>query len=353
MIARLHHAISVLLVCFLFPFSVRAEFSLKVGFILPLSGEWASLGQGIRDAAVLAQEDLRAEGMHIELFFEDNRGDLATSARLGSTLVTVTKVDALVSILSGVGTLLRPIANRAGVLHIGICSEPEVADGSYSFVNYLTAEQGVAKFLEHYPRAVGAEKPLAIFSVQESGFIRVVRALEQRPSDGVKVVAVEIFEKGTTDFRSMLLRVSSKKPGAFLILGLSPEIELLAKQARALGITVPFTSIEAFGLATDRSPFEGGWFVDSATPHKEFRERFQRRYGRPVTPGVGHAYDTLQMLAAAFRADTRGEAIQRFRAISDFTGVTGQLTVQPQGVIWSEASLKAIENGEPVSIHPR
>jgi len=340
-------------VCFLFPFSVRADFSLKVGFILPLSGEWASLGQGIRDAAVLAQEDLRAEGMHIELFFEDNRGDLATSARLGSTLVTVTKVDALVSILSGVGTLLRPIANRAGVLHIGICSEPEVADGSYSFVNYLTAEQGVAKFLEHYSRAVGSEKSLAILAAQESGFIRIVRALEERARGQVQVGAVELFEKGTTDFRSMLLRVSSKKPGALLILGLSPEIELLAKQARALGITAPFTSIEAFGLANDTAPFEGGWFVDSATPHKEFRERFQRRYGRAVTPGAGHSYDSLRMLAAAFQADTRTEALQRFRAISDFTGVTGKLTVQPQGVIWSEASLKVIEKGEPVLIRSR
>jgi ABC-type branched-subunit amino acid transport system substrate-binding protein len=223
----------------------------------------------------------------------------------------------------------------------------------YSFVNYLTAEQGVAKFLEHYRRAVGTEKALAIFSAHESGFIRIVRALEQRPSSDVKVVAVEFFEKGTTDFRSMILRVSKKKPGAFLILGLSPEIELLAKQVRALGFTVPFTSIEAFGLANDKSPFEGGWFVDSATPHKEFRDKFQRRYHRTVTPGVGHAYDTLQMLAYAFRADTRSEAIRRFRTISDFAGVTGKLTVQPQGVIWSEASLKVIQQGEPVLKHSR
>jgi hypothetical protein len=68
---------------------------------------------------------------------------------------------------------------------------------------------------------------------------------------------------------------------------------------------------------------------------------------------VGHSYDTVQMLAYAFRADTRGDAIQRFRAISDFLGVTGPLTVQRNGVIWSDASLKVIKNGNPELIQDR
>jgi branched-chain amino acid transport system substrate-binding protein len=280
------------------------------------------------------------------LYFEDNRGDLATSARLSSKLVTVDKVDALVSIISGVGALLRPVANQAKILHIGICSDPEVADGSFSFVNYLTAEQGVAKFIEYYRVAVGRQKSLATFALNESGFLRIVRALEARVSGEIELVGAETFDRGTTDFRSMLLRVSSRKPDAILLLGLSPEIELVARQARALGITVPFVSIEGFGLAHDKSPFEGAWFVDSAVPDEEFGVRYQQRYARAVTPGVGHSYDTVKMLAHAFRAATQADAIQRFRTISNFTGVTGKLNVQPNGVIWSEASLKVIKSGK-------
>ncbi len=348
----LHYILAIILLL-LCPLSARADVGLKVGFILPLSGEWAFLGEGVRDGALLAQEDLKEAGEKVALYFEDNGGDLATSARLGSKLVTTNKVDALVSIISGVGSLLRPVANQSKILHIGICSEPEVADGSFSFVNYLTAEQGVAKFLEYYKVAMGARKSLAIFSLNESGFMRIARALEASSGSEVKLVATEAFDKGTTDFRSVLLRVSRKRPDALLILGLSPEIELLAKQARALGITAPFVSIEGFGLANDKSPFEGGWFVDSAVPNEEFRNKFQRRYGRIVTPGVGHSYDTVRMLAHAFQAETHSDAIERFRAISNFIGVTGKLTVQSNGVIWSEASLKVIKNGKPELIQSR
>ncbi len=344
---QLHCYILLILFLLLRPVYAIADIGLKVGFILPLTGEWAPLGEGIRDGALLAQEELKAAGTPIELHFEDNRGDLATSVRLGAKLVTTGKVDALVSIISGVGTLLRPVANQARILHIGICSEPEVADGNFSFVNYLTAEQGVAKFLEYYKVAVGSQRSLAIFSLNEAGFVRIIRALEARSGNEVRLVATETFDKGTVDFRSLLIRTTSKKPEAFLILGLSPEIEILARQARSLGIAVPFVSIEGFGLANDKSPFEGGWFVDSAVPHEEFRERFQQRYGRVVTPGVGHSYDTIRMLAYAFRADTRSDAIQRFRTISGFEGVTGKLNVQPNGVIWSGASLKMIKNGRP------
>jgi branched-chain amino acid transport system substrate-binding protein len=353
MLSRLRHSIFLILLILLSQRSAIADIGLKVGFILPLSGEWALLGEGIRDGALLAQEDLKEAGVPVELYFEDNRGDLATSARLGSKLVNTDKVDALVSIISGVGNLLRPIANQAKILHIGICSEPEVADGNFSFVNYLTAEQGVAKFLAHYKVVMGAQRSLAIFSLNESGFMRIVHTLKKSVGSEVKVVATETFDKGATDFRSMLIRVRSRRPDAVLLLGLSPEIELLARQARALGVTVPFISIEGFGLANDKSPFEGGWFVDSAVPNEEFRERFLQRYERTVTPGVGHSYDTVRMLVHAFRADTRNDALQRFRAISDFAGVTGKLQVQGNGVIWSEASLKVIKNGQPELIQSR
>jgi ABC-type branched-subunit amino acid transport system substrate-binding protein len=121
----------------------------KIGFILPLSGDLAFLGNGIRNGALLAKEDIEKQGGSLDLIFEDNRGDLATSARFGSKLVNSDSVTAIVSIISGVGAILKPLAVKAQVLHIGICSDPDVADGRFSFVNYLTAEQGVKRYLQY------------------------------------------------------------------------------------------------------------------------------------------------------------------------------------------------------------
>lgn len=331
----------------------------KIGFILPLSGEWAFLGNGIRDGAKLAQEDAAGSAVSPELLFEDNAGNLASSATAASKLINVARADALVTIISGVGKLVKPMADQAQVIHVGICSDTEVADGQFSFVNYLTAAQGAAKYVEYFPRAFGPGKSVGIFALNEAGFQKIVQELRQRNPEGLRIGFVENFEKGLTDFRPLLLRHSAEAPDALLLLGLSPEIELIARQSREVGKAYPLTSIESFGLAADRTVFEGAWFVDSAVPNAQFRERFKSRYGTAVTPGTGHAYDTVRMLLAAFEAaatrspeEFRDQAAQHFRSLTGFAGTIGVLSVHRDGVIWSEASVKRIVRGQPEPVEP-
>ena len=327
----------------------------KIGFVLPLSGDWAFLGNGIRDGALLAQQDLEKQGQELSLIFEDNQGDMAASVTSGKKLVEIQKVDALISIISGVGKLLKPLASQGNIINIGICSDTEVADGRNSFINYLTAEQGVSKFIQYF----GHGKSLGIFALNESGFQRIVSVLRQQRATNLEILFEDSFDKGISDFRPLLIKRAKLRPDALLVLGLSPEIETLVKQARTLGISTPVTSIEGFGLASDKSPFEGAWFIDSAVPHSEFQARFAKIFGREVTPGVGHSYDSVMMLASVFKtAVTSGggvdhtKAVSAFRQIHNFPGVTSQLRVQPDGIIWSDASVKVIKNGKPELVVP-
>jgi len=323
-----------------------------VGFVLPLSGDWSFLGNGIRDGALLAGKDLEGKGVRLDLLFEDNAGELARSAAIASELINLQKVDALVSIISGVGKLLKPLASNAKVINVGICSDTDVADGQFSYINYLTSEQGVSKYLDYFSRYFPAGHSLGVFSMNEAGFQRIVGQLVKSAPGRVEIRFIENFDKGISDFRSILLRAGRRKAYVFLVLGLSPEIELLARQAGNLRMNNPITSIEAFGLASDKSAFEGAWFIDSAVPTREFRERFRKAYGREVTPGVGHSYDTIMLLAeAAHRCASRNTACssqqlaEALREIKDFPGSIGVVTVRNYGVIWSDASVKVIRNG--------
>jgi branched-chain amino acid transport system substrate-binding protein len=234
---------------------------LKVGFILPLSGDWAFLGNGVRDGARMAQDDLRARGTAIELLFEDNRGELAPSATIASRLISERGVHAIVTMISGVGKIVQPLAANASIAHIGICSDTDVADGRNNFINYLTAEQGTAKFIEHFSRTF-PQGSLGIFALNEAGFERIVRELTRQSLGKLTIVRIEHYNKGTNDFRSQLMKMKSLKPDSILLLGLSPELEIIAKQARTLQLGIPFVSIEGFGLAADKSYFEGQWFID-------------------------------------------------------------------------------------------
>ena len=341
--------LTLALLSLLSPNLSMAGTGLKLGF----------LGNGIRDGALLAGKDLEGKGVSLTLIFEDNAGELARSAAIASELINLQKVDALVSIISGVGKLLKPIAEKAKVINVGICSDTDVASGQFSYINYLTAEQGVSKYLDYFSRYFPAGHSLGVFSMNEAGFQKIVDQLSRKARGRVEVKFIEGFDKGITDFRSILLRAGRRKADVFLILGLSPEIELLARQAGNLRMNNPITSIEAFGLASDKSPFEGAWFIDSAVPSPEFRERFRTVYGREVTPGVGHSYDTVMLLAnAAERCAWRNGACspeqlaQALREIKDFSGSTGVVSVRNDGVIWTEASVKIIRNGTAELVAP-
>jgi branched-chain amino acid transport system substrate-binding protein len=356
---------SLLLVLVLYLFaqaslSTRADDKprLTVAFLLPLTGDLSFLGNGIRDGALLAKQDLERENFPVMVIFEDNQGDLAASTTAARRLLAEGKVDAFVSIISGVGKLLKPMTEKAHVINIGICSDTEVADGNYSFIHYLTAEQGAVKYVDYFASTFGPGKSVGIISMNEAGFQKIVEEVATQARDTIHISFTEYFDKGVSDFKTILLRNKSKKPDALLILGLSPEIELIARQFRSLGNTVPLTSIEGFGLSSQKSAFEGAWFVDSAVPNSTFRNRFEHTYRREVGPGVGHSYDSVLLLAKAFghgRLNSRVErlaAAQNFREIWEFDGVTGKLRVRTDGVIWSDASVKKIVHGQPVPIVP-
>jgi branched-chain amino acid transport system substrate-binding protein len=326
--------------------------TIKIGFILPLSGEWAFLGDGIRDGALLAQEDLQSKGTSIKLIFEDNRGDLVASVTIAKKLISVKNVDAVISIISGVAKIIKPLATQAQIISIGICSDNDAADGQYSFVNYLTASQGVSKYLEQLRRTGQVKKSLGVYSLNEAGFLKIVDELKRQSNGEPEIRFIETFDKGTTDFRTLLTRGRSSKPEALLILGLSPEIELLVRQARSIGINAPFTSIEGFGLTSDKKPFEGSWFIDSGVPDATFRHRFKGAYGREITPGVGHAYDSVLLVIKAFTSErstknSREDAAVKFRNTKQFNGALGMLTIEPNGIIRSNTSVKIIRNGQP------
>lgn len=318
----------------------------RIGFVLPLSGEWSFLGKGIQNAAILAQEDLSPK-LRPELIFEDNGGELIKSASITSRLIDVRKVNAIISIISGVAQVIKPIAERKGVILIGICSDTSVANGKLSFINYLTAEQGVQSYLNYLTSKKAAPISISIIHMNESGFTRIADLLKQlAPDKEIKVKIVESFDKGTTDFRSMLLKIGRDGQTTVALLGLSPEIELLARQAKELNLDLHFSSIESFGLIGDKSMFEGDWFVDSAYPSDEFVSRYEKRFGTEVTQGVGHAYESVKLLAESF---STSEPIKSFQNSRNINGVLGELSVGTNGVIITQPSVKVVINGRPVT----
>lgn len=121
----------------------RAEGPIKLGFIGPLTGDVASIGEPSLVAAQIAVDEINEEGgingQPIQLISEDGKCTGVAAANAAQKLVNVDKVIAIIGgLCSGETLAIAPIAEAGKVPTISTCaSSPEISTaGDYSFRVY-------------------------------------------------------------------------------------------------------------------------------------------------------------------------------------------------------------------------
>ncbi|HLC32772.1 MAG TPA: ABC transporter substrate-binding protein [Candidatus Nanoarchaeia archaeon] len=329
----------------------------KIGASLPLSGDVAFLGDTARNALELALEDVNSKSTkyQYQLIFEDDKIDATQAATAATKLIQVDNVDALVSLSSGTGNAISPITQASKVIHFGIASDPNVAKGEFNFIHWTPpSEEARVWIAEAQKRGI---KNVGILELQHAGVKAVTDALKAQGS-GKLTFTSEIIQGGEKDFRTHILKVKQTNPDIYLLMAFSPELDILHKQMKEEGITTPLSSIEAFELSNDPAQFEGQWYVNAADANGDFNARYQAKFGKGPQTGTQNAYDILNLIVEGYeragsspaQKPTHEEVVAQLMQIKDFDGVLGTLSVGDEGMVWSKAAVRTIQNGKPVTI---
>ncbi|MBW3011342.1 ABC transporter substrate-binding protein, partial [Candidatus Woesearchaeota archaeon] len=95
------------------------EDSVKIGAVLPLTGDAASYGEAARNAMTLAADEINAKGgvrgKKIKLIFEDNMLDASTSLTAVNKLIEIDQVTGLASLSSANTVVICPVAEEKKV----------------------------------------------------------------------------------------------------------------------------------------------------------------------------------------------------------------------------------------------
>ncbi len=344
-----------LLLIAIFPATILAENirpKLSISLILPLSGEWAFLGEGIVKSAQLAKADLSDD--RLNLVFENNKGSLSESALIANRLIAEGSTDAIITIISGVAQVVKPLAEKSRIIQIGICSDTTVPDARFNFINYVTAKEEVSNYVSYFQSMYGKDASVGIYSLNESGFKRIAEEFKNGTKESLLAIKfVETYNQGEHDFKPILLRSLSKKPTAILLLGLSPELETLARQLRVYDKQIPLTSIESFGLVKDKQIFKGSWYVDAGQASSSFINKYEEFANVKITPGVVHAYDSIFILHKAFLnfirdgdrdlSSNREEFSAELGKIKNFEGQNGEVALDGKGIFHSGITVREVE----------
>lgn len=324
--------------------------TVKIGAVLPLTGDMSHVGQTNQKAIQLALEQLPVGQYRYDIMFEDGKMDSAASLSAATKLVESDGASALITIGSNAGSVVSPYAESKGVIHIGVASNPSIASGRYNFIHQTLPPEETKLFAsEMHSRGL---KRVAMIVLNQQGTIAIADDLKRRLNGTEATVVFEdVHDKGTTDFKSILLKAEDTNPDIYLLETFSPEVEILKKQMGEMGITVPVSGIQSIEFSKQPALFEGVWYVSTADVNDKFRGEYVARWGEQPGFVAGNSYDALKLIVNAFEKSSLKEgAVTELAETHGFNGALGELNVLEEGIVSSKATVRQVVNGTFVTV---
>ncbi|MGU3655920.1 MULTISPECIES: penicillin-binding protein activator [unclassified Methylobacterium] len=333
--------------------------AVKVALVLPLTGQGATVGAAMRNAAQLAYDE--AEQPDLTLLVEDDRGspDGARDAtqealRQGAEIV-------LGPLFAGNVQTAAAAARAAGKPVVGFSTDVTVASRGVYLLSFLPQPE-VDRVVED--SVAGGKRSFAAL-IPETAYGNAVEAefREAVARKGARVAAVERYPAGAPGPAVERLTRVIAGPGA------TADALFIPETADALpGVAAALTKagfsparIRPIGTALWNEPslfalpaLQGGRFASpDRTGFSNFSGRYQARFGA-VPPRVASlAYDAV-MLAAAL---SRRYGSQRFAETtltngSGFAGIDGTFRFRPDGQSERSLAVYEIRNNAAIPVSP-
>jgi len=349
---------------------------IKIGGVACLTGGAATYGASTKNGCTMAFDAVNAAGgveiggnkYLIMYIFEDDQGSAEVAANAFRKLIDQDEVLAIVgSVMSKCTLAGAPIAQDAGVPTISPTSTAVqvTRTGNYIFrACFLDPFQGAVVASFSY-NDLNARTGAVIFDNANDYTKGLAEAFRDSFEKlGGKVVAYESFtdEDKTTDFSAQLTNIKAANPDVIFLDAYYSAAALMAKQARALGITAPFVGADGWDSAQfpilGGEAVEGGHHCNHYSPQdprpivQNFVKEYAAKYGETPDALATLAYDAaLIVIDSLQRAGSLDRAkIRDAMAATNLECVSGQISFDENGDPIKKAAINKIENGQFVFV---
>lgn len=337
---------------------------IKIGFVGPLTGDEAAIGEDSRNIVELLVEDINlaggVNGRDIEVVYEDGACTGASATSAVSKLINIDGVSLILGgVCSGESLAMVPIAEKNKVMIVNSYStSPDLTGISDYFVRLYPsdAEQGLA--LAEY--AMKNNFKVAILQ-EQNDYASAIGRVFQNNFKGE--YTKEEFLSSTIDLRQSFLKLKSNNLDTLVLLpGTDGSAKRMLKQLEELDWDVNILVSEIIGANSDitgayDSLLEGAisttFIVDEENPeYLKFLNSYKERYGKnPIyTAYATTQYDAVMLVAEAIRdigLDADGFP-DWFRRVKDRKGLSGLITIRKDGDREAIQSMVVITDGKPI-----
>lgn len=332
--------------------------AIKIGVILPLTGKAASLGEDMKNAIDLALEKANDKEQVIELVYEDEMCDPEKAVTAYKAL-SLKGVKIIIGAACSPSTLaIAPIAEQDKVILITPASSADKISetGDFIFRNHVLVSQKEGKLGEFVGEKFNTIA--TIYDQANDAYVAGEKAfVEQVQNKGRNVVERQAFQKGATDFRTELTKIKIKNPDVIFVGALMPELGLIVKQMRELGISAQIVAddtvtdqkfIDTVGDLSEGLIFSGSEFSRETNPN--FWDLYTERFGKNPNVFAAQAYDCLMILADNIKSKCKtGDSVcirDELYKVKNYVGVSGLTTFDKNGDALRSIVIKTIKNGQ-------
>ncbi len=345
---------------------------LVVGGITPLTGDAASFGIPIQQAALLAAKEINAQGgiggRKLVLYWEDGKCEGENARRAAEKLFE--EHPDMVALIAGSCSseflAAAPLAQARGVLSFSSsATSPNISTLGRLVFRTAPSDALAGKVAAEYAFFTMGARRAAIIT-EDKDYPQGLREVFRRRWGelGGTVVTDAVFAPGTTDFADIARRVKESGADVVYLLPQSPTPGVLAVKALKEE-KVPAQLLTAEVLLIRDAIAEQGKILDGVVGIEVFFDKdnpraqqlianYEAEYGlEPTYPGfMAGMYDLMYLLKESYEAtDGTPEAMAEYLyRLRGWRGAVGKLSFDRNGDPSLVYSIRKIENGAAVTI---
>jgi len=316
-----------------------ASGALRVGVVLPMTGNTATYGEESWNGILLAQKDLEAQGITFDLRLKDEKSDSQAANLQTKTLIENEGVNVILGSVASSNTLqIMLAAKEAGIPVITPASTndtlTEQGGPLASRICFNDSFQGAV--LANFALNEGWKNGVAVVDKAQVYSTGLAENIQKTFEKGGGKLAFEYYTSGDTDFANTIQNVANHKPQVIFFSGYYPEGGVMIRQAGDKWKGIPLVAGDGFDSPelpklvgdTNADIFLSSHFAADAPDPKvqAFAQAYEKRFGKPPGAMAGLGYDVLFVLADAVKRckdprnpDELGKAI----AHTKYQGITG------------------------------
>lgn len=342
---------------------------IKIGIILPLTGQVAMYGEDGKRGLDLALENINTsggiKGQKVKLIYEDSTGTPKGAVSAAQKLININKVDTIIGCLfSTVALAVKPISRQKGLVFASpTAANPElfndnIGEKKFFFSLGPLPDDEIYILSKYFTEKLNKKTVGVLYMLNDTGLADLALYKKWLPKFGGKVVISESFNPGATDFRTQLTKIKAANPD---ILYMNTSIKEGVKAVRQISELKLESQIAA------NSQLRIQDFLDLAgkdaegmimsSPHGEsdktkkllddFNKHFIKKYETKPNFAALQCHDiALAVFAAMEEGGPRGKELRDAMNVLNIPGINGMIQFRENGSAIRSANIWKVKEGK-------